>query len=226
MAQPHYTSKLTSDSDLKTLKSYGFRGEALGALCLVSSLSVLTKTATEHVGMLYTVERSGKIEATQPKPTSTGTTVIASNLFKNLPVRKQYSSGNKKCKEELKKIEDLVMAYGLVHPSLRIILRHNKTVVWQKNKVSDYRTALLTVLGTPVMMQMGPMIFDDAQGSGLHIVGYLPRPGADPDVTGRAINDRCFVYFNGRPVLMKQISQVLHYQIQLLLEDVVSISLK
>ena len=209
MAQPHYTSKISSDDDLKSLHTYGFRGEALGSLSSVSSVCILTKTDAEQVGMLYTLERNGKIGATQPKPAATGTTITATNLFKNLPVRKQFSSNSKKCKDELKRVEDLVMAYGLVHPSLRISLRHNKAIVWQKNKVSNHRTALLSIFGTALLAQMGVIEFHDENSSGIDVIGYVPKPGSDSEVTGRAVNDRCFVFFNGRPVNMKQISQVL-----------------
>lgn len=208
LAKPHYTSKILTDDDLKSLHTYGFRGEALASLSSVSNLSILTKTEFEEVGMLYTLERDGKIVATKPKPTTTGTTVTAANLFKNLPVRKQFSSNTKKCKEELKRVEDLVMAYAIIRPSLRIILRHNKAVIWQKSKVADERTALLTVFGTSLLAQMGSVEYHADEESGIHILGYLPRPGSDMEVTGRAVNDRCFIFFNGRPVYMKQISQV------------------
>jgi len=208
MAQPHYTSKISNDTDLKSLQTYGFRGEALGSLSSVSNVSILTKTASEEVGMHYTLEHNGKIGATQPKPTTTGTTITATNLFKNLPVRKQFSSNSKKCKDELKRVEDLVMAYALIHPTLRITLRHNKAVVWQKSKVVDQRTALLSVFGTSLLAQMGAVQHHD-KSSGIDIVGYFPRPGCDLEITGRAVNDRCFVFVNGRPVNMKQISQLI-----------------
>ncbi|KAI5085612.1 PMS1 protein-like 1, partial [Silurus meridionalis] len=58
----------------------------------------------------------------------TGTTVCALKLFKNLPVRRQYYSNSKKCKDELKKVQDLLMAYGIIKPELRIVFTHNK--VW------------------------------------------------------------------------------------------------
>lgn len=56
----------------------------------------------------------------------TGTTVSVLKLFKNLPVRRQYYSSTKKCKEELKKVQDLLMAYAIIKPDLRLILIHNK----------------------------------------------------------------------------------------------------
>lgn len=56
----------------------------------------------------------------------TGTTVSALKLFKNLPVRRQYYSSNRKCKEELKKVQDLLTTYAIIKPDLRLTLVHNK----------------------------------------------------------------------------------------------------
>lgn len=79
-----------------------------------------------------------------------GTTITAVNLFKNLPVRRQFYNTNKKKKDELKRIEDLLLSYGIVSPSVRISLRHNKDIVWQKNQVPDLKTAILETLGKDV----------------------------------------------------------------------------
>lgn len=47
-------------------------------------------------------------------------------LFQNLPVRRHYYSSAKKRKEELKKVQDLLMAYAVIKPELRLMLVHNK----------------------------------------------------------------------------------------------------
>lgn len=59
----------------------------------------------------------------------TGTTVTALKLFKNLPVRKQFYSTAKKCKDEIKKVQDLLISYGILKPDLRIVLIHNKVSI-------------------------------------------------------------------------------------------------
>ena len=60
----------------------------------------------------------------------------------------------KKKKEEVKKIEDLLLAYGVVRPDVRLLLKNNKDVVWQKSVVPDTRIALLGVLGNKVFSQL------------------------------------------------------------------------
>lgn len=58
-----------------------------------------------------------------------GTTITALRLFKNLPVRKQFYSTAKKCKDEIKKVLDLLISYGILKPDLRILFIHNKVSV-------------------------------------------------------------------------------------------------
>ena len=59
----------------------------------------------------------------------TGTTVTTLRLFKNLPVRKQFYSTAKKCKDEIKKIQDLLISYGILKPDVRIVFIHNKVSI-------------------------------------------------------------------------------------------------
>lgn len=61
-------------------------------------------------------------------------------LFKNLPVRRQFYSSTKKCKEELKKVQDLLMAYALIKPELRLMLVHNKVRTRQPSWIYSQST--------------------------------------------------------------------------------------
>ncbi|XP_050772295.1 PMS1 protein homolog 1 isoform X3 [Gopherus flavomarginatus] len=126
MAVKHYTSKISCSEDLESLTTYGFRGEALGSICCISEVLITTKTAADDFSTQYILDSSGHVTSQKPSHLGQGTTVAALKLFKNLPVRKQFYSTVKKCKEELKKIQDLLMAYGIIKPELRIIFTHNK----------------------------------------------------------------------------------------------------
>ncbi|KAH0621579.1 hypothetical protein JD844_023040 [Phrynosoma platyrhinos] len=126
MAMKHYTSKISSSADLESLTTYGFRGEALTSICSTSEVLITTKTADEDFSTQYILDKSGHIISQKPSHLGQGTTVIVLKLFKNLPVRKQFYSTDKKCKEEIKKIQKLLMAYGIIKPELRIMFTHNK----------------------------------------------------------------------------------------------------
>ncbi|XP_010128364.1 PREDICTED: PMS1 protein homolog 1 isoform X2 [Chlamydotis macqueenii] len=126
MAVKHYTSKISSSEDLEKLTTYGFRGEALGSICCISEVLITTKTAADDFSTQYALDNNGHITSKKPSHLGQGTTVTVLKLFKNLPVRKQFYSTNRKCKEELKKVQDLLIAYGIIKPDLRITLTHNK----------------------------------------------------------------------------------------------------
>uniref|UniRef100_A0A4W3J8P8 PMS1 homolog 1, mismatch repair system component n=1 Tax=Callorhinchus milii TaxID=7868 RepID=A0A4W3J8P8_CALMI len=126
MGLKHYTSKISQHEDLETLQTYGFRGEALCCICGVSGIIITTKTADDEVSTQYTLDNIGHVVSQKPSHMGQGTTVTVLRLFKNIPVRKQFYSTAKKCKEELKKIQDLLMAYSIIKPELRIVFTHNK----------------------------------------------------------------------------------------------------
>ncbi|XP_061232230.1 PMS1 protein homolog 1 isoform X4 [Neopsephotus bourkii] len=156
MAIKHYTSKISSSEDLERLTTYGFRGEALGSICSISEVLITTKTDADDISTQYALDSNGHVASKKPSHLGQGTTVTVLKLFKNLPVRKQLYSTNRKCKEELKKVQDLLTAYGIIKPDLRITLTHNKAVIWQKTRVSDHKMACMSVLGTAVMGSMVP----------------------------------------------------------------------
>ncbi|XP_061647818.1 PMS1 protein homolog 1 isoform X3 [Phyllopteryx taeniolatus] len=126
MAVRHFTSKIHSHEDLERLQTYGFRGEALGSICGVAEVSITTKTEDEDISTQYTLNPQGRIVSQKPTHLGQGTTVSVLKLFKNLPVRRQYYSSAKRCKDEMKKIQDLLVAYAIIKPDLRLTLTHNK----------------------------------------------------------------------------------------------------
>ncbi|XP_069325491.1 PMS1 protein homolog 1 isoform X5 [Eulemur rufifrons] len=126
MAMKYYTSKISSHEDLENLTTYGFRGEALGSICCVAEVLITTRTAADNFSTQYVLDGSGHILSQKPSHLGQGTTVTALRLFKNLPVRKQFYSTAKKCKDEIKKVQDLLISYGVLKPDLRIVFVHNK----------------------------------------------------------------------------------------------------
>ena len=82
-------------------------------------------------GLHFDVHLAVLVDHTFDNLCSTGTTVCAVNLFKNLPVRKQFYSTVKKKKESLKQLEELVVSFAVICPSVRYVLKHVKETLWQ-----------------------------------------------------------------------------------------------
>ncbi|KAK2839475.1 hypothetical protein Q5P01_013215 [Channa striata] len=215
MAVRHFTSKICSHEDLECLETYGFRGEALGSICAVAEVAVTTKTEEDEISTHYSLNVTGNIVSQKPSYLGQGTTVSVLKLFKNLPVRRQYYSSTKKCKEELKKVQDLLMAYAIIKPELRITLVHNKVVVWQKAKVADHRSALLATMGSSTVAKLLPCHHHQEQPK-LLLDGFFPKPRADFSSTSSSSPDKTFIFINSRPVYHKDIMKLLrqHYSAQ------------
>uniref|UniRef100_A0A8D0HFQ9 PMS1 homolog 1, mismatch repair system component n=1 Tax=Sphenodon punctatus TaxID=8508 RepID=A0A8D0HFQ9_SPHPU len=204
MAVKHYTSKISCSEDLESLTTYGFRGEALGSICCTSEVLITTKTAADTFSTQYILDSSGHVISQKPSHLGQGTTVTVLKLFKNLPVRKQFYSTAKKCKEEMKKIQELLMAYGIIKPELRINFTHNKAAIWQKARVSDHKMAFMSVLGTAIMSSMVPFQHS-SEDSDVSLSGFLPKPDSDDCLASHASSEKSFIFINNRPVRQKEI---------------------
>ena len=51
MVSAHATSKLSAFSDLESLQSYGFRGEALNAICQMGNVEIASQTKSDSRGL-------------------------------------------------------------------------------------------------------------------------------------------------------------------------------
>lgn len=95
----------------------GFRGEALSSLCALCDLTVITKHKTADYATKIKYDHNGLIENQMPSARCQGTTVILTNLFSTLPVRrKEYV---KNLKREFNKMCQLLYAYCLVCKNVR-----------------------------------------------------------------------------------------------------------
>ena len=60
IALKHFTSKISEFDDLSVLSSFGFRGEALNALCELSNkVCCTTKQSNQEMGNLLNFNRDG-----------------------------------------------------------------------------------------------------------------------------------------------------------------------
>ena len=108
-----HTSKIQTLTDLFSINTLGFRGEALASIASVSDLSIRSSTSGSEGAEL--VLRNGISEEVKPAPQIGGTEVTVRNLFYNTPARKKFL---KTARTELRKIVDVVRCYGLAFPEV------------------------------------------------------------------------------------------------------------
>ncbi len=85
----HATSKIQKAEDLYSLRTMGFRGEALPSICAISQLEMRTKTADSQMGTRLIINGS-QVESQEPCVCDKGTVISVRNLFYNIPVRRKF----------------------------------------------------------------------------------------------------------------------------------------
>ena len=85
----HATSKIVSDKDLISIKSLGFRGEALSSIAAVSRCEMITKTRDELTGDRYYIEGGTEVEYEEIGAPD-GTSIIIRDIFYNTPARRKF----------------------------------------------------------------------------------------------------------------------------------------
>lgn len=111
---PHATSKIKNASDLDSIFTLGFRGEALASIAAVSKVELISKTADSDVGNKMTVE-GGNFGVPSKVSCNVGTTITVKDLFYCVPARAKFLKKNKTEEQEITNIINRVV---LSHPKI------------------------------------------------------------------------------------------------------------
>jgi DNA mismatch repair protein MutL len=114
-AKPHSTSKIQTSEDLWKITSLGFRGEALHSLAQLSELEICSRSPLEEAGWRIKYDRDGKPTEEEITAIAPGTIVTVSNLFGNIPVRRQ---GLPSQSQQLKEVQEIIQNLALCHPQI------------------------------------------------------------------------------------------------------------
>jgi len=117
--QRHATSKIAGREDLERLSTLGFRGEALPSIAAVTHFTMITSDGSEAWELSVD---GGELRGVKPAARTRGTTVTASGLFFNQPVRRKFlrSQGT-----ELTWVEKFLTGSALSYLNVSFRLLHN-----------------------------------------------------------------------------------------------------
>jgi DNA mismatch repair protein MutL len=202
----HATSKITSLTELESVGTMGFRGEALAAIQSVSELSVLSRTAAQDSAMLLD-GRSGEL---QPAARAQGTTVEVQELFYSTPARRKFLKTDN---TELAHCVEAVRRHALTRPEVGFAIWHEGKLVeqWRAQAIdaasgedlnAQYQRSLdrrlADVLGDDFLENSVAVHY---QSGNVTVVGRAGIPDA-----ARSRADHQFAYVNGRYVRDKVIT--------------------
>jgi len=123
----HATSKIRKAEDLFTIRTMGFRGEALASIAAVSQLEMRTRLANRELGTLLVVEAS-EVKKQEPVACDKGTSISVKNLFFNIPARRNFLKSNP---VELRHVVDEFQRLALAYPSVAFSLIQGDELVYE-----------------------------------------------------------------------------------------------
>jgi DNA mismatch repair protein MutL len=122
----HATSKISSVLDLNSIMTYGFRGEALSSIASVSHVALTTKLATDKLATCISIQNSKFIAETNTSH-ATGTTIVISKLFDNIPARKKFLKTDE---TEWNLIVTIIQAFALRCIDINFKVFHNDFMIY------------------------------------------------------------------------------------------------
>jgi len=165
----HATSKIDRAEDLFSIKTLGFRGEALASISSVSRLTLISRTSENPLAACLKVEAGvvGKVEACSAP---VGTLVRVEDLFYNMPARLKFLKTDI---TERRAIDTLITRYALAYPQVRVKSSDDKTTNLQTSGDGDQRAILSSLYGVETARQLIEL---DATEESLELKGFISPP--------------------------------------------------
>jgi len=194
----HATSKLRSSQGLPTVRTMGFRGEALPSISSVSRFRLITRPPASPAGTEVIVG-GGRLESVREAGTPPGTTVEARDLFFNLPARRKFLRGEE---TEAAQILQVVHNFALSALTVAIECRRDGKPLLNLPPADSLEVRLNDLFGASFLRRLLPL--PTFVGDGFEVQGFISRPGE-----GRRDRQQQWIILNGRPIVCPEVSQAL-----------------
>ncbi len=182
----HATSKIRSETDLTTVGTMGFRGEALPAIASVSKMQIRT-TRRDQVGGLHIRVQGGKVLEVKEEAVAPGTEIEVADLFFNTPGRRKFMRSPE---TELTHVVESVTRLALPRRDVFFRLRQDSKVLLQAPGGDSLLSRITTLLGPDAASDLIELNYE---GRHFHLSGFISGPA-----TTRSSSSHLFIYCNGR----------------------------
>ena len=202
----HATSKIASLDDLESVRSFGFRGEALPSMSAVSRLQLTSRTEAADNAWSVQADGTEQTMALTPAAHPVGTTVEIRDLFYNTPARRKFLKTEK---TEFTHLESSVKRMALSRFDVGFLLRHNQRPVLDLRPAvsqAEQERRIAALCGTGFMEHA---LVLDFQNEGLRLYGWVALP-----TWSRSQADMQFFYVNGRLVRDKLVTHAIRQAYQ------------
>ena len=190
----HATSKIKDINDLFSVKSLGFRGEAIPSIASVCRFQITTRTKDDVIGSVITGE-GGKIKKVEETGCPPGTTVHVRNLFYNTPARLKFM---KKIETELSNVLDIIQRQAMSRPHIGFEVEHGGKTLLRLSKRENLEDRLSDIFPNTELHSIS------AEAQGIRIHGFMSSP-----LDTRSTTHKLFTYINTRAVRDKFLTRII-----------------
>ncbi len=152
------TSKIQNVNDLYSIKTLGFRGEALASIASVSKIKISSRT-TESVKGTYMQLNGGKVIKKEPIGTQVGTDILIEDIFFNTPARFKYL---KTINTEFGHISSIVSREAMAYPDIQFILSHNDNQVLKTLGTGNLLDIIYSIYGQEMVDNLIPIDYEES----------------------------------------------------------------
>ncbi len=168
----HATSKIREAQDLFSLRTMGFRGEALASICAVAQVEMTTRRAEDETGTLIEIQGSDVVRQ-EVCACPVGTNIKVSNLFFNVPVRRKFLKTDQ---TELRNLLTEFYHIVLVYPKVNFTFVHNDEILLELPAGTE-KQRIEAVFGNPKRNVYTSAFVDVATDTDLvSIHGFVVKP--------------------------------------------------
>jgi DNA mismatch repair protein MutL len=164
----HATSKIQNSKDLFSIRTMGFRGEAMASIASISQMEMKTRTHEQQTGSHIILEGS-EVKSQDMCQCPTGTSISVKNLFFNVPARRNFLKSNT---IEMKHIYDEFHRVALAHPHVKFTFTENNTVKFSLDK-GNMRQRIVQIFGATYQKKLVQV---EQKTDYLSVYGFLIKP--------------------------------------------------
>lgn len=164
----HATSKIKNSEDLFSIRTFGFRGEALASIAAVAQVEMKTRQRGEELGTLIQVEGSD-VKKQEPVACPEGTCISMKNLFFNVPARRNFLKSNP---VEMKHLVEEFQRVAISYPQVGFTMVQNDMELFNLSpgKLSQ------RIVGVFGKSYQGQLVACQEDTPHLNVKGYIGKP--------------------------------------------------
>jgi len=207
--EPHATSKIKTSTDLQSISTLGFRGEALASIASIAQVRAVSRTQDSAGASCIEIDCGSRSDIS-PASGDFGTTIQVRDIFYKLPARRKFL---RTANTEMGHITEQFTRIALANENLDLTLIHNGRELYRLLSTQGLGQRISTLFPNLSISTSNDLIEAKSSEKGLDILALLGTPAIS-----RTNNRFQYVFLNGRFIRDKFISHAIKEAYRGLLE--------